>query len=248
PWCPPVTPAVEFRPLAGVWQILLAGLLCRLELGIVLGLGHSAAVGAAALYDDPAVGGGVGPVDAVPTHAPGELHQLLPLLRVELEWLAAVGQVLVAGLLRRLELRVVRAFAAGTGLELLGDPVPADLRVGHVDAVLAHAPGKLQRRLLRVLFACWAGAGRGGGLVRTAEAGHPIGVVAVVAAARDHQHEGQRAQERGQPWPPAWACRDSPAAVIVHRPLLSSLPTLPGRAAPGGLRAPLAPSRTGLAG
>src|SRR4029453_3305553 len=102
--------------------------------------------------------------------------------------------------------------------------------------------------LLRVPLVCWAGAGRGGGLVRTAEAGHPVGVVAVVAAARDRQKGAQRPQDGGQPWPPAWACRDSPAAVIVHRPLLSSLPTLPGRAAPGGLRAPLAPSRTGLAG
>src|SRR5215218_7599461 len=112
PACSLATPTVEYRllPLAGVWQVLVAGLLRRLELGIVLGLGRIPAVPAAALYHDPAaVGARVGHVDAVLAHAPGELHQLLLLLRVGLGGLAAVGQVLVAGLLCRLELGAVRA-------------------------------------------------------------------------------------------------------------------------------------------
>jgi hypothetical protein len=57
--------------------------------------------------------------------------------------LAAVGQVLLAGLLCRLDLGVV---GAGTPREPLGDPVPHELRVGHVgEAVLAHTPGERQR-------------------------------------------------------------------------------------------------------
>src|SRR4029453_12442080 len=89
--------------LAAVWLVLLAGLLRRLERR-----GVRVDPAGAALYLDPAVGLGVGDVDAVLAHAPGERQQLLLLLRAALGGLAAVGEVLVAGLLRRLERRGVR--------------------------------------------------------------------------------------------------------------------------------------------
>src|SRR4029450_3770043 len=85
-----------------------------------------ARAGAALNHDPAAVGVGVGHVDAVLAHAPGERQQLLLLLRAGLGGLAAVWQVLLAGLLRRLERRVVRAFAARTRRELLGDPLPVE--------------------------------------------------------------------------------------------------------------------------
>src|SRR5690606_9926876 len=45
-----------------------------------------------------------------------------------------------AGLLRLLELALV-----GRGLDLLGHPAAVELRIGHVDAVLAHALREVER-------------------------------------------------------------------------------------------------------
>src|SRR4029450_1495922 len=93
----PIPPAALRTEHVG--QVLLAGLLGRLEPRVVWV--HPARV--------PQLGSvrgdlRVGQVDAVLAHAPGELHQLLLLLGVGLPGQAAVGQVLLAGLLRRPQL------------------------------------------------------------------------------------------------------------------------------------------------
>src|SRR4029453_19307968 len=144
--------------------------------------------------------------------------------------------------------------------ELQADVVALHLRVGHVVAVLAHAPGEHQR--LPEVVACFAAGvaaagGGGGGLVGAAEAGHPIAVVAA-AAGRPAKRQGQhRADQPGQvrpaPAPPPapaaawWACRACPAAVLVHGTLPSGCCRRPpGRAAPRGAfgcRSPRSPTR-----
>src|SRR4029450_13534769 len=88
----------------------------------------------------------VGHIDAVLAHAPGEgercvLHRRLLLFR-ELR-LGRLEQRL-ASLLRRVGLGLVPG--------VYGQPDPAArTRVGHVDAVLAHALDEGERRVLRVL-------------------------------------------------------------------------------------------------
>src|SRR5262245_14699066 len=217
--------------------VLLAGLLRRLELRVV----RANPLGTVDL--DPAVGLGIGDVHAVLAHAPGERQQLLLLLRVELGGPAAVWPILLAGLLRRLEPRSVRV---DPGWELLGHVTGrVDLGVGHVDAVLAHAPAVRQRPPPGVAAA--AGAGGGGGLVGAAEAGHPVAVVTVTAGPNGQRH-GRHGDQRGQVRPPVaawWVCRASPAAVIVHETLLS-FADVPRDARPQGTFGRAAPGTSAL--
>jgi hypothetical protein len=105
-------------------------------------------------------------------HAPGERQHLLLLLGVGPLGLAAVGLILTARLFRRLDLAVVQLAFGGMAREVLGDGVPAELRVGEVgEAVLAHASGERQRLLHAVA---------------AAEAGHPVGLAAAAAAGYPH--------------------------------------------------------------
>ena len=114
-----------------------------------------------------AVAGRVGHVDAVLTHAAGEGDHGVALLGVDLAGpVAAAAHEAAAGLLGLVQLLGVRAGAAAAGA---ADPHPdpalvVDLRVGDVDAVLAHALGEVEGRLLGVLGGGLRGAaGRGGG-------------------------------------------------------------------------------------
>ena len=163
---------------------------------------------------DPAVGLGVGDVHAVLAHAPGERQLLLLLLRAEFGWLATVGLVLPAGLVCRLELGGVRVDPLR---ELLGHaPGRVDLGVGHVDAVLAHAPAVCQRPLSGVAAAARA-SGAGG--LAAAEAGHPVAPVTTTTtttAGRDGQRQSQ--QPGHQPHPDARHRRPPPWPVARQPP------------------------------
>ncbi len=107
---------------------------------------------------DAAVGLRVRHVDAVVAHALGELDHLVELLLRELARPAEAGVLedVLAGLLGRLEL-------LATGIDAVlpdADPdaaAPPGLRVGHVDAVVAHALGELEHGVLGVR----GGVGRG---------------------------------------------------------------------------------------
>src|SRR5512132_1484829 len=183
------TPTVLWADGLGRAQaaVLVAGLLRRLEPGVV-------PVHAAwELLIDP-VGGDlwVGHVvDGVLAQAPGERQRLLALLGARPFRLASVGRVPAAGLPRRLEPRGTLPLVVR---ELQADVVALDLWVGHVVAVLAHAPGERQR-LPEVVAAAAAGIGGAGGLVAAAEAGHPAALAA--AAARDGQpHRQQQAEQQ----------------------------------------------------
>jgi hypothetical protein len=136
--------------------------------------------------------------------------------------LAAVGQVLLlVGLLRRLDLGVVLAVVA----EILDDHVPAELRVGQVDAVLAHAPGERQRRLHAVAAA--AGRSGGGGLAG-AEAGHPVGLPTAAAAASRGQRQ-QQPEPDDEPHPGARHRRPPRRPVGVAARAMSVPPCPAGR-------------------
>jgi hypothetical protein len=147
-------------------------------------------------------------------HAPGERQHLLLLLGVGPLGLAAVGLILPARLFRRLDLAVVQLAFGGMAREVLGDGVPAELRVGEVgEAVLAHASGERQR-LPEIVAAAGIGIG-GGGLAGAAQAGHPAGLV--VAAAAGH---GQRQQQQAEQQPDPDPCHRRPPrrAAHGHRP------------------------------
>ena len=98
----------------------------------------------------------VGHVDAVVAHALGELEQLLAHLRlllgIEFEVAHRVLEDRLARLLRRPATRRGRRPRSSTTI-IPPSPVAAELRVGHVDAVVAHALGEVEHRLLADLRA-----------------------------------------------------------------------------------------------
>jgi hypothetical protein len=146
---------------------------------------------------------GVGHVDAVVAHALGELEQALLhlglLLGVELDRAHAVLEDRLALRLRRLELLRLGVHSGAT-LSLVDEDaaaaVLADLRVGHVDAVVAHALGEVEQRLLAV-FRCRLGpAGvvvcRVGRRRWVVEAGDLGGGVVVASPARGQRAGGEQ--------------------------------------------------------
>src|SRR6185503_260379 len=130
--------------------------------------------------------------DAVLTHALGELAHLLDVGRIHLGRLAPVGQILLALPLGGLHLLLVRRVAAARGAASadlhLHPTLVVDLRVGHVDAVLAHA-GRELAHLLGHVAVVGAGVavatGVGGG--RATGGGNAVTLVRIAPASGDRE-------------------------------------------------------------
>ncbi len=155
-WVPPPGPPLSRR--AQVAQDGLAGLLGRLELG--------------GRWIDPTrtpdrdhaatICPGIGEVHAVVAHALGELDHLVLHLRIDRDPVSGTARAeeRPAGLEGLLHLFGIDAVATHLdGSPASAEPSTGD-RIGHVDAVLAHAARELQLRRLRVERRGWSGETR----------------------------------------------------------------------------------------
>ena len=135
----------------------------------------------------------IGHVDAVLAHALREGQHRVALLLGDVARRAEAGRhQVLAGLLCLLDLRAVELAGSGADRER-HLAVRADLRIGHVDAVLAHALGEGEGRILGIDRRLGLGRRRRCGRL-AAEAGHAgrVGRPPGARGERRDRHEGER--------------------------------------------------------